>query len=108
MIENVGVGVSGQLVFLEAIQPLIFFSSQSTIVKEVIYQKSTGWLHFYSRDTILKILENHLTEVPILCSMVAMLRGRQSPKCGSCGQPGGIMEEKGPERKEERNKERIP
>ncbi len=60
MIENVGVGVSGQLVFLEAIQPLIFFSSQSTIVKEVIYQKSTGWLHFYSRDTILKILENHL------------------------------------------------
>ena len=60
MIENVGVGVSGQLVFLEAIQPLIFFSSQSTIVKEVIYQKSTGWLPFYSRDTILKILENPL------------------------------------------------
>ena len=58
MIENVGVGVSGQLVFLEAIQPLIFFSSQSTIVKEVIYQKSTGSLHFCSRDTILKILEN--------------------------------------------------
>ena len=58
MIENVGVGVSGQLVFLEAIQPLIFFSSQSTIVKEVIYQKSTRWLPFYSRDTILKILEN--------------------------------------------------
>ena len=60
MIENVGVVVSGKLVFLEAIQPLIFFSSQSTIVKEVIYQKSTGWLHFYSRDTILKILENSL------------------------------------------------
>ena len=60
MIENVGVGVSGQLVFLEAIQPLIFFSSQSAIVKEVIYQKSTGWLHFYSCDTILKILENPL------------------------------------------------
>ena len=60
MIENTGVGVSGKLVFLEAIQPLIFFSSQSTIVKEVIYQKSTGWLHFYSRDTILKILENLL------------------------------------------------
>ena len=60
MIENVGVVVSGKLVFLEAIQPLIFFSSQSTIVKEVIYQKSSGWLHFYSRDTILKILENPL------------------------------------------------
>ena len=60
MIENVGVVVSGKLVFLEAIQPLIFFSSQSTIVKEVVYQKSSGWLHFYSRDTILKILENLL------------------------------------------------
>ena len=58
MIENVGVGVSSKLVFLEAIQPLIFFSSQSTIVKEVIYQKSTGWMHFYSGDTILKILES--------------------------------------------------
>ena len=31
----------------------------------------------------------HSAEVPILCSMVAMLRGRQSPKCGSCGQPWG-------------------
>ena len=60
MNENTGVGVSGKWVFLEAIQPLIFFSSQSTIVKEVVYQKSSGWLHFYSRDTILKILENPL------------------------------------------------
>ena len=28
-------------------------------------------------------------EVPILCSMVAMLRGRQLPKCGSCGHTRG-------------------
>ena len=41
IIENIGVGVSGKLVFLEAIQPLIFSFSQSTIVKEVIHQKST-------------------------------------------------------------------
>ena len=60
MIENVGVGVSGKLVFLEAIQPLIFFSSQSTIVKEVMYQKSSMWLHFDSRDTTMKILKNSL------------------------------------------------
>ena len=41
VIEGVVVGVSGKLVFLEAIQPLIFSFSQSTIVKEVIHQKST-------------------------------------------------------------------
>ena len=49
-------------------------------------------------------------EVPILCSMVAVLRGRQSPKSSSCGQsgPGGgkIMEEEGPERKEGREEQR--
>ena len=26
------------------------------------------------------------TEVPILCSIVAILRGRQAPECGRCGQ----------------------
>ena len=41
VIEGVVVGVSGKLVFLGAIQPLIFSFSQSTIVKEVIHQKST-------------------------------------------------------------------
>ena len=41
VIEGVVVGVSGKLVFLEAILPLIFSFSQSTIVKEVIHQKST-------------------------------------------------------------------
>ena len=55
-----GVGVSGKLVFLEAIQPLIFFSSQSTIVKEDMYQKSSMWLHLDSRDTTMKILKNPL------------------------------------------------
>ena len=45
-----------------------------------------------------------------MCSMVAVLRGRQSPKSSSCGQsgPGGgkIMEEEGPERKEGREEQR--
>ena len=41
VIEGVVVGVSGKLVFLGVIQPLIFSFSQSTIVKEVIHQKST-------------------------------------------------------------------
>ena len=58
VIEGVVVGVSGKLVFLEAIQPPIFFSSQSTMAKEDIYQKSSRWLHFYSRDIALKILKN--------------------------------------------------
>ena len=52
------VGVGGKLVPWEAFQPLIFFSYQSTIVKEGIYQKSARCLHFYSRDATLKILEN--------------------------------------------------
>ena len=60
MIENVGVVVSGKLVFLEAIQPLIFFSSQSTIVKEDMYQKSSMWEHLHSRDATIKILKNPL------------------------------------------------
>ena len=58
VIEGVVVGVSGKLVFLEAIQPLLFFFSQSTMAKEDIYQKSSRWLHFYSRDIALKILKN--------------------------------------------------
>ena len=37
----------------------------------------------------------------MLCSMVAMLRGRKSIKRGSCGQPGaGDDGKKGPVRKE--------
>ena len=58
VIEGVVVGVSGKLVFLEAIQPPIFFSSQSTIAKEDIYQKSSRWLYIYSCDIALKILKN--------------------------------------------------
>ena len=58
IIEDVVVGVGGKLVPLEAFQSLIFFSHQSTIVKEGIYQKSDSCLHFYSRDAILKNLEN--------------------------------------------------
>ena len=58
VIEGVVVGVSGKLVFLEAILPPIFFSSQSTIAKEDIYQKSSRWLYFYSCDIALKILKN--------------------------------------------------
>ena len=58
VIEGVVVGVSGKLVFLEAIQPLLFFSCQSTMAKEDKYQKSSRWLHFYSRDIVLKILKN--------------------------------------------------
>ena len=58
VIEGVVVGVSGKLVFLEAIQPPILFSSQSTMAKEDIDKKSSRWLHFYSRDIPLKILKN--------------------------------------------------
>ena len=32
--------------------------------------------------------------VLILCSVVAMQRGRQWPKCGSCSQPSRVMAEK--------------
>ena len=60
VIEGVVVGVSGKLVSLEAIQPLIFFPSQSTMAKEDIHQKLSKWLHFCSRDIAWKILENPL------------------------------------------------
>ena len=58
IIEDVVVGVGGKLVPLEAFQSLIFFSYQSTIVKEGIHQKSASCSHFYSRDATLKILKN--------------------------------------------------
>ena len=52
------VGVGSKLVILEAFWPQIFFCSQSTIVREYVYQKSSMWLHFDSRDTTMKILKN--------------------------------------------------
>ena len=55
--------VGGKLVPLEAFQPLIFFSYQSTIVKEGTYQKSAKCLHFYSRDATLKILKNLFSDI---------------------------------------------
>ena len=61
IIEDVVVGVSSKLGILEALWPQIFFPSQSTIVREDVYQKSAMWLHLDSRDTALKILKNPLT-----------------------------------------------
>ena len=55
------VGLSSKLSILEAFLPQILFPSQSTIVKEDVYQKSAMCLHLDSRDTILKILKNPLT-----------------------------------------------
>ena len=54
------VGLSSKLGILEAFRPQIFFLSQSTIVREDVYQKSDMWLHLDSRDTTLKILKNPL------------------------------------------------
>ena len=61
IIEDVVVGVSSKLGILEALWPQIFFPSQSTIVREDVYQKSDMWLHLDSRDTALKLLKNPLT-----------------------------------------------
>ena len=58
IIEDVVVGVSSKLGILEAFCPQMFFPSQSTIVREDVYQKSAMWLHLDSRDTTLKILKN--------------------------------------------------
>ena len=58
IIEDVVVGVGSKLVIFEAFWPQIFFCSQSTIVREYVYQKSSMWLHFDSHDTTMKILKN--------------------------------------------------
>ena len=54
------VGLSSKLGILEAFWPQIFFPSQSTIVREDVYQKSAMCLHLDSRDTTLNILKNPL------------------------------------------------
>ena len=59
--EDMVVGLSSKLGILEAFWPQIFFPSQSTIVREDVYQKSAMCLHLDSRDTTLKILKNPLT-----------------------------------------------
>ena len=61
VIEVVVVVVSSKSGILEPFWPQIFFSSQSTILREDIYQKSAIWLHLDSRETTLKILKNPLT-----------------------------------------------
>ena len=61
IIEDMVVGLSSKLGILEAFWPQIFFPSQSTIVREDVYQKSAMCLHLDSRDTTLKILKNPLT-----------------------------------------------
>ena len=57
IIEDMVVGLSSKLGILEAFWPQIFFPSQSTIVREDVYQKSAMCLRLDSRDTTLKILE---------------------------------------------------
>ena len=61
IIEDMVVGLSSKLGILEAFRPQIHFPSQSTIVREDVYQKSAMCLHLDSRDTTLKILKNPLT-----------------------------------------------
>ena len=68
-------------------------------------------LHIQNGDTITNSMLS--AEVSILWSMIAMLPGRQVPKCGRFGEPKEIMdrkregkEEKTKEKKIERKKER--
>ena len=59
------------------------------------YRRWTGWTvqvdarNFCNNFTFYKPGRLCRAEVPILCSMVAMLRDRQAPKCGRYGQPRG-------------------
>ena len=55
--KQVVLGARVKLVILKAVQPQIYFFSQSTMFKEGVHQKSSMWLHFYNSDTTLKMLK---------------------------------------------------
>ena len=57
--------------------------------------------------TLIKMSQfDNAADVQIMCSKVAMLRGRLAAKCGSCGSGKGKGRKKRKERKKERRKDR--
>ena len=74
---------------LKRLKDIVFYSD-SSIRDDVVQRMAEAdfILHkVWKRDGLYTWANN--SELPILCSMIAMLRGRQVLGCGRCGRPLG-------------------